>query len=67
MVMAFGCELRAPHGGIWVISLVSNPILYIGAIAAGTVLSAFLVTALKSRNPVTDEAIEETLTHAAIA
>jgi len=67
LVMAFGSELRAPHGGIWVISLVSNPILYIAAIAAGTVVSAFLVTALKSRNPVTDEAIEETLTHAAIA
>jgi fructose PTS system EIIBC or EIIC component len=67
LVMAFGCELRAPHGGIWVISLISNPLLYIAAIAAGTVLSAFLVTALKSRNPISDEAIEESLTHAAIA
>ncbi len=67
LVMAFGCELRAPHGGIWVISLISNPLLYIAAIAAGTALSAFLVTALKSRNPITDEAIEESLTHAAIA
>jgi PTS system fructose-specific IIC component len=67
LVMAFGCELRAPHGGIWVISLISNPLLYIAAIAAGTALSGFLVTALKSRNPITDEAIEESLTHAAIA
>jgi PTS system fructose-specific IIC component len=67
LVMAFGCELRAPHGGIWVISLISNPFLYIAAIAAGTALSGFLVTALKSRNPITDEAIEESLTHAAIA
>ena len=67
LVMAFGNELRAPHGGIWVISLISNPLLYIGAIAAGTALSAFLVTALKSRNPITDEEIEESLTHAAIA
>jgi PTS system fructose-specific IIC component len=67
LVMAFGCELRAPHGGIWVISLISNPFLYIAAIAAGTALSAFMVTALKSRNPITDEAIEESLTHAAIA
>ena len=47
LVMAFGCELRAPHGGIWVIGLVSNPLLYIVAIAAGTALSAFLVTALE--------------------
>jgi PTS system fructose-specific IIC component len=67
LVMAFGSELRAPHGGIWVISLISNPLLYIAAIAAGTALSAFLVTALKARNPITDEEIEETLTHAAIA
>jgi PTS system fructose-specific IIC component len=67
LVMAFGCELRAPHGGIWVITLISNPALYIAAIAAGTALAAFLVTSLKSRNPITDEAIEESLTHAAIA
>ena len=67
LVMAFGCELRAPHGGIWVISLISNPLLYIAAIAAGTALAAFLVTSLKSRNPITDEEIEESLTHAAIA
>lgn len=67
LVMAFGSELRAPHGGIWVISLISNPLMYIVAIAAGTALSAFLVTALKSRNPITDEEIEESLTHAAIA
>jgi PTS system fructose-specific IIC component len=67
LVMAFGSELRAPHGGIWVISLISNPLMYLVAIAAGTALSAFLVTALKSRNPITDEAIEESLTHAAIA
>ena len=67
LVMAFGSELRAPHGGIWVISLISNPLMYLVAIAAGTALSAFMVTALKSRNPITDEEIEESLTHAAIA
>ncbi len=66
LVMAFGCELRAPHGGIWVIGLVSNPLLYIAAIAAGTALSAFLVTAWKAKSGVSDEEIEETLTHAAI-
>ncbi|MCU0283981.1 MAG: fructose-specific PTS transporter subunit EIIC [Candidatus Nanopelagicales bacterium] len=67
LVMAFGSELRAPHGGIWVIGLVSNPIMYLVAIVAGTVVAALAVTALKSRNPVTDEQIEEQLTHAAIA
>jgi len=67
LVMAFGSELRAPHGGVWVIGLISNPVMYLVAIAAGTALSAFLVTAWKSRNPITDEEIEETLTHAAVA
>ena len=67
LVMAFGCELRAPHGGIWVIGLIHNPVMYLVAIAAGTVLAAFLVTAWKSRSSVSDEAIEESLTHAAIA
>ena len=65
--MAFGCELRAPHGGIWVIGLITNPLMYVVAILAGTVLAGFLVTALKSRSPVSDEQIEEQLTHAAIA
>ena len=65
--MAFGCELRAPHGGIWVTGLITNPLMYILAIAIGTVVAGFTVTALKSRSKVTDEAIEEQLTHAAIA
>ncbi len=65
--MAFGCQLRAPHGGIWVIGLIHNPILYIAAITAGTLVAAFLVTALKSRQKISDEVIEESLTHAAIA
>jgi PTS system fructose-specific IIC component len=67
LVMAFGCELRAPHGGIWVVGLIENPIGFIAAVAAGTALAAALVTAWKSRNPITDEQIEETLTHAAVA
>ncbi len=63
LVMAFGSELRAPHGGIWVIPLISNRSLYLLAIAAGTVLAGVLVTAWKARSSVSDEAIEETLTH----
>jgi PTS system fructose-specific IIC component len=48
LVMAFGNELRAPHGGIWVIPLVSNPILYLLAIVIGTVITAGLVIVLMS-------------------
>ncbi|MGB7980497.1 MAG: fructose-specific PTS transporter subunit EIIC, partial [Candidatus Nanopelagicales bacterium] len=67
LVMAFGSELRAPHGGIWVISLVSNPFMYLLAIVVGTLISGFMVTAVKSRSQVTDEEIEASLTHAAVA
>ncbi|MFE9561142.1 fructose-specific PTS transporter subunit EIIC [Streptomyces sp. NPDC006487] len=45
--MAFECTLRAPHGGIFVIPLIGNPLLYLIAIAAGTATSAGLVVLLK--------------------
>ncbi|WP_407841661.1 fructose-specific PTS transporter subunit EIIC [Streptomyces sp. DSM 116496] len=45
--MAFECTLRAPHGGIFVIPLIGNPLLYLVAIAAGTATSAGLVILLK--------------------
>ena len=48
MVMGFGNELRAPHGGIFVLPLVSNPILYLLAIAVGMVITAALVIVLMS-------------------
>lgn len=48
LVMAFGSELQAPHGGIFVVPFISNPWLYLVAIAAGTAVSAALVIALKS-------------------
>ncbi|MFG3285052.1 fructose-specific PTS transporter subunit EIIC [Streptomyces sp. NPDC048111] len=45
--MAFGCTLRAPHGGVFVVPLIGNAFLYLLAIAAGTVVSAALVVLLK--------------------
>ncbi|RJK96280.1 PTS fructose transporter subunit IIC [Vallicoccus soli] len=48
LVMVFGSTLRAPHGGIWVTPLIGGPLLYLVAIAAGTLVSAVLVIALKS-------------------
>ncbi|WP_030276476.1 PTS fructose transporter subunit IIABC [Streptomyces sp. NRRL B-24484] len=47
LTMAFGSTLRAPHGGIWVLPLIGNPVLYLVAIAAGTVVTAGLVILLK--------------------
>ncbi|GAA1167142.1 fructose-specific PTS transporter subunit EIIC [Kitasatospora gansuensis] len=47
LVMAFGSTLRAPHGGIWVLPLIGKPLLYVLAIAVGTVITATLVVLLK--------------------
>ena len=51
LVMAFGNTLRAPHGGIWVTPLISSPLLYLIAVAIGTVITAAAVVALKAAGP----------------
>lgn len=48
LVMAFGNELRAPHGGIFVIALVSKPVLYLLAIIIGMAITAALTIVLMS-------------------
>ncbi|MEU6366210.1 fructose-specific PTS transporter subunit EIIC [Streptomyces sp. NPDC046931] len=45
--MVFGATLRAPHGGIFVVPLIGNPLLYLVAIAAGVCVTAALVVVLK--------------------
>ncbi|MEU6685587.1 fructose-specific PTS transporter subunit EIIC [Streptomyces sp. NPDC046832] len=45
--MAFGATLRAPHGGIFVVPLIGNPLLYLVAIAAGVCVTTGLVVVLK--------------------
>ncbi|WP_324792549.1 fructose-specific PTS transporter subunit EIIC [Streptomyces cyaneofuscatus] len=45
--MAFGCTLRAPHGGIFVVPLIGEPFLYLLAIAVGTLVATALVVLLK--------------------
>ncbi len=45
--MAFNCTLMAPHGGIFVFPVVGNPIMYVVALIAGTVLGAVLLGVLK--------------------
>ncbi|MFI7392367.1 PTS fructose transporter subunit IIABC [Streptomyces tendae] len=51
--MAFGATLRAPHGGVFVVPLIGNPLLYLVAIAAGVCVTTALVIVLKGlRKPV---------------
>jgi fructose PTS system EIIBC or EIIC component len=48
--MLFGCTLRAPHGGIFVLAIpnaVGNGGMYVVAIAVGTLVTALAVTQLK--------------------
>lgn len=45
--MAFGCTLRAPHGGIFVFPVVGNVGGYLIALAAGAALGMVLLTVLK--------------------
>ena len=45
--MFFGCTLMAPHGGIFVFPTVAHPLLYLVALAVGSVISCVLLGILK--------------------
>ncbi|MGL4796510.1 MAG: PTS fructose transporter subunit IIC, partial [Paraclostridium sp.] len=45
--MMFNVTLRAPHGGIFVVPVVGNPIAYLGAIIAGSLVGMVLLAILK--------------------
>ncbi len=47
LVGALGIKLMAPHGGIFVIALTSNPIMYLVAVAIGAVISGVVFGALR--------------------
>jgi PTS system fructose-specific IIC component len=52
--MLFGCTLRAPHGGIFVLAIpnaVGQGGLYVVAIAVGTLVTALAITQLKRWRP----------------
>jgi PTS system fructose-specific IIC component len=65
LVGLFQVGSHAPHGGIWVAALVSNPGLYLLAIAIGTVVTALCVIIAKNigkgANSKTDEELEEAI------
>ncbi|WP_256792928.1 fructose-specific PTS transporter subunit EIIC [Terrabacter sp. Ter38] len=50
LVMVFGSTLRAPHGGIWVLPLIGNFLLFLLALVIGVLVMASIVVALKSRD-----------------
>ena len=55
--MLLGCTLRAPHGGIFVVGIpgaVGNPLGYLVAIVAGTVVTGLVLAVLKRGSPVAE-------------
>lgn len=52
--MAFDCTLRAPHGGIFVVPTIGNPVMYLVAILVGAVIGCAVLSVLKK--PRKDEA-----------
>ena len=45
--MFFGCTLRAPHGGIFVLPTIGNPLAYAAAILIGAVFGCLILAVLK--------------------
>ena len=45
--MAFDCTLRAPHGGIFVVPTIGNPVMYLVAILIGAVVGCAVLSVLK--------------------
>jgi len=58
--MGLGVTMPAPHGGIFVLILAGNILGFLGCIALGAVVTAVLVTLLKSDHIETDESTTTT-------
>ena len=49
LTMIFNCTLPAPHGGIFVLPVVGNALMYLVAIAVGSIVGACILGALKKK------------------
>ena len=49
MSMFFRCALRAPHGGLFVIPVISNPLGYIISLVVGSLIGMVALAMLKGR------------------
>ena len=47
--MFFECTLRAPHGGIFVVPTIGNPLLYLASIAIGSVIACIILAIVKPK------------------
>ena len=44
---AFHCQSPAPHGGAWVIAVITNPVMYLVALLVGSVAGCLILSMLK--------------------
>lgn len=49
LTMLFNCELRAPHGGIFVLPVIGNPLGFLGAVVIGSVVGMAMLALLKKK------------------
>ena len=47
--MLFGVQLPAPHGGLFVLPVVTNPVMYLLAIVIGSVVTAVILGIIKKK------------------
>ncbi len=47
--MFFECTLRAPHGGIFVVPTIGNPLMYLVSIIIGAIVSGIILGSIKRR------------------
>ena len=47
LTMFFDCTLRAPHGGIFVVPTIGNPLMYLVSILIGAIVGAIILSLLK--------------------
>ena len=45
--MLFGCTLRAPHGGLFVLPTIGNPVMYLVSVAVGAAAGCLVLALLK--------------------
>lgn len=57
--MLFGCACPAPHGGIWVIAIITNPFMYVVAILVGAAVAGLILSMLKKKLPASESGLIE--------
>lgn len=53
----FGCTLPAPHGGIWVIAVIGNPLMYAASVLIGSVVGTLIISLWKKALPASESGL----------